>query len=69
MVTDEGDLAESGKKNCFRIARQMAREGRDVIIMYCMENDARNVVSDADGMKNIWINYMENASKCEEWLG
>ena len=23
--------SESGKKNCFRIAKQMAREGRDVI--------------------------------------
>ena len=23
--------SESGRKNCFRVARQMAREGRDVI--------------------------------------
>ena len=28
--------SESGRKNCFRIARQMAREGRDVISVFCM---------------------------------
>ena len=50
---------ESGRKNCFRIARQMAREGRDVISVCCMKNDAGNVVSDDDGMKNIWRKYME----------
>ena len=26
---------ESGGKNCFRIARQMARGGRDIISVYC----------------------------------
>ena len=46
--------SEYGRKNCFRITRQMAREGRDVIGVCCMKNDAVNVVSDADGMKNIW---------------
>ena len=51
--------SESGRKNCFRIARQMAREGRDVISVCCMKNDAGNVVSDADDMKNIWRKYME----------
>ena len=39
--------SESGRKNCFRIAR----EGRDVISVCCMK---KNVVSDADGMNNIW---------------
>ena len=32
--------SELGKKNCFRIARQMAREGRD---MCCMKYDVGNV--------------------------
>ena len=45
--------SESGKKNCFRIARQMAREERDISVC-CMKNDVGNVVSDTDGMKNIW---------------
>ena len=40
-------------KNCFRIARQMAREGRDVISVCCIKKDVGNVVSDADGMKNL----------------
>ena len=51
--------SESAMKNSFRIARQMAREGRDVVSVCCMKNDAGNIVSDADGMKNIWRKYME----------
>ena len=35
----------------------MAREGRDVISMCC--NDGGNVVSDAEGMMNIWRKYIE----------
>ena len=62
--------SESGKKNCFRIAKQMAREGRDVISVCCMKNDAGNVVSDADGMKNIWRTYMEKLLNVEnDWDG
>ena len=45
--------SESGRKNCFRIAR----EGRDVISVCCMKNDVGNVVSDDDGMKNIWRSF------------
>ena len=45
--------SESGRKNCFGIVRQMAREGRDVISVCYMKNDVGNVVSDADGMNNI----------------
>ena len=36
--------SESSRKNCFRIVRQMAREGRDVISVCCMKNDVGNVV-------------------------
>ena len=62
--------SESGRKNCFRIARQMAREGRDVISMGCMKKDAGNVVSGADGMKNIWRKYMEKLLNVEnDWDG
>ena len=49
--------SESGRKNCFRIARQMARKGRDVLSVYCMKRDAGNVVSNDDGMKNIWKSF------------
>ena len=62
--------SESGRKNCFRIAKQMAREGRDVISGCCMKTDASNVVSDADGMKNIWRKYMEKLLNVEnDWDG
>ena len=60
----------SGRKNCFRIAKQIAREGRDVISVCCMKNDAGNVVSDADGMNNIWRKYMEKLLNVEnDWDG
>ena len=45
--------SESGRKNRFRIARHMVREGRDVISVCCVKNDPGNVVSDADDIKNI----------------
>ena len=62
--------SESSRKNCLRIARQMAREGRDAISVCCMENDAGNVVSDADGMKSIWRKYMEKLLNVEnDWDG
>ena len=47
---------ESGRKNCFRIARPTAREGRDVTSVCCLKNDAGNVVSDADG-GSIWKSF------------
>ena len=48
----------------------MAREGRDVIRVCCMKNDARNVVSDSDGMKNIWRKYMKKLLNVEnDWHG
>ena len=48
--------------------RQMAREG--LISVCCMKNDAGNVVSDDDGMKNIWRKYMEKLLNVEnDWDG
>ena len=38
----------------------MAKEGRDVISVCCLNNDAGNVASDADSMKNIRRKYMES---------
>ena len=37
--------SESGRKNCFIIARQMAKEERDVISVCCMKTDGGNVVT------------------------
>ena len=47
--------SESGRKNYFMIDRQMAKEGRHVISVCCMKNEVANVVSDAHGMKDIWM--------------
>ena len=44
----------------------MATVGSDVISVCCMKNDAGNVVSDADGMKNIWRKYMEKLLNVEK---
>ena len=33
--------SESGRKNCFRIAKQMAREGRDAISVCCIKKLCR----------------------------
>ena len=60
--------SEYDRKNCFRISKQMARQGRDIISMCCMKNELGNVVSDADGMKNIWRKYMEKLLNVEnDW--
>ena len=46
------------------------REGRDVISVCCMKNNVGNVVSDADGMRNVWIKYMEKLLNVEnDWDG
>ena len=69
MIT--ADLqSESGRKNCFRIARQLAREGRDVISMCCMKNDVEKatrhtgVVSEmmktSGGFGSRWITDLNN---------
>ena len=49
----------------------MARDGRYVISVCCMKNDVRNVVSDADGMNNIWIDdvYGEAIHVENDWHG
>ena len=61
---------ESGRKNCLRIARQMTREGRDVISVCCMKNDVGNPVSNTDGMKYICRMYMEKLLNVENgWDG
>ena len=43
----------------------MAREGRDVISVCCMTNYVGNVVSDDNGMNNIWRKYMEKLLNVE----
>ena len=53
-----------GRKNCCRIARHMTRERRDVTSEYCMKYDVGNIVSDINGMKEIW-NYIKKLLNVE----
>ena len=47
----------------------MVREGRHVISLCCMKNIG-NIVSDADGSKDIWRKYMEKLLNVEnDWYG
>jgi hypothetical protein len=43
-----------GKKNIFRIAKQMAKEGQDVVGVNCLKSDGGNIVIDPDEIKNVW---------------
>ena len=56
--------SESGRKNCFRLARQMTREGRDVISVCCKKDDAGNGVPHTYGTKEIWRKYNGETIKC-----
>ena len=48
----------------------MARQGKYVISICCMEYDVGNVVSDADCMKNIWRKYRKKPIHVENaWDG
>ena len=60
--------SSSGRKNCFRIARHMAREERNVIILCCMKNVVGNVMFDDDGMNDIWkSSYMLRITEMVKW--
>jgi hypothetical protein len=48
-----------GKKNIFRIAKQMAKERQDVVGVNCLKSYGMNIVIDPDEIKNVWKRYME----------
>ena len=46
----------------------MAKERRDVIGVCCMKNEVGDVVSDAEGVKDIWRKYIEKLLNAEnDW--
>ena len=48
----------------------MAREGRDVISVYCINNTVVNIMPDADGIKDIWRKCMEKLlNVVNDWDG
>jgi hypothetical protein len=50
---------EDGKRNVFRIAKQMAKERQDVVGGNCLKNGEGKLVIDSDGIKDAWKKYME----------
>jgi hypothetical protein len=48
-----------GKKNVFRIAKQMDKERQDVVGVNCLKSDDGSIVIDPDEIKNVWKKYME----------
>ena len=58
--------SDSGMNNCFWIVR----EERYVISVCCMKNEVGNVVYDAEGIDDIWRNYIEKLLYIEnDWHG
>jgi len=68
-----------GKRNVFRIAKQMAKERQDVLGVNCLKDSRGKIVVDGDEIKGIWKGYMEkllneenewdNSTACEEKEG
>ena len=63
------DLAsEAGKRNVFRIAKQMAKERQDVVGVNCLKDADGNIVIDSNEIKDDWRQYMEKLLNEEnEW--
>jgi hypothetical protein len=51
--------SEQGKKNVFRIAKQMAKERQDVVGINCLKESSGRIVTDSKGIKKTWKDYME----------
>ena len=60
--------SESVRKNCFRIARQMDRDGRDVISMCCMKNE-RVEMQMIRWMCGIFMKYRRTSVELRRLIG
>ena len=43
----------------YRIAKQLARDGQDVVNVNCLKDKSGKVVVDNEEIKKIWKDYME----------
>ena len=60
--------SDQGRKNVFRIARQMTRERQDIVSVKCVKNAKGEVMKDQDTIREIWKQYMEKLLNEEnEW--
>ena len=51
--------SEAGKRNVYRIARQMAKKRQDVTNVRCMRDDRGRLVCESETVKETWKKYME----------
>jgi hypothetical protein len=55
-----GELENSeGKRNVYRIAKQMAKSRQDIVDVNCVKNDEGKIEVDGDRVKEVWRKYME----------
>jgi len=60
--------SEEGKRSIFRVAKQMSKGQTDVEGACCMKSEQGNIVTDSDGIKDIWSSYMEKLLNVEnDW--
>ena len=60
----------SGKNKLFRMARQHAREKKDIVGGQCIRNGDGRLCVDIEDKKNAWKGYMENLLNVEnDWDG
>lgn len=60
--------AEEGRKNVFRIAKQMVKYRQDVVRVTCLKDKRGNLVLDEEGRKKIWKEFVEKLlSEENEW--
>ena len=61
---------ETGRKNGFRIAKQMTRKQQDMQGSPCMKDDEEKITTGSKGVKDIWQRYMEKLLNVEnKWDG
>ena len=59
---------DEGKKNIFKIAKQMKEESQDLLKMCCVKDTNGNVVSKPEEVKQRWREYMSGIVNVEnDW--
>ena len=57
-----------GRRQFFKIAKQMAKERQDVTGGSCVKDEDGNIVTDTEGVQEVWRRYMERLLNVEnEW--
>jgi len=54
--------SKEGRKNVFRIAKQLSRNRKDIVGIECMKDRDGKVVFEGEEIKKIWKQYMEKLS-------